>query len=127
MSGNTTCYKLGTTVRLRNFALVAFSRFDKQNRAYLDNKSIWICLINMWHELDTLHSGSGISLPLMGTGITRKIGMNLSEQEILELIIFSLKSSGVRFGWNSPIRIVVHKANARAIDFYSLTKYSDKE
>lgn len=118
-------YPLGTIYKRDDYLLLAFSKFDAENRAYLDSKTFWACLINMWNEIDILHAGNSVCLPLLGTGITRMNNMALSEQEILELIVTSLKVSGLKMNWNIKLRIVIHESNRDSINFYSLRALSD--
>ena len=123
--GSQVAYELGTVYKHNDYLLVAFSKFDKNNCAYLNNKQLWNCLINMWENLDIIHNGHSISLPLLGTGITRLRGMNLSEQQLLELLLVSLRFSGVKFNWNVTISIVVYQGNMNMINLYGLTEYCD--
>lgn len=123
--GAKTAYKLGTIFKHNDYLLLAFTKFDKNNRAYLDNKLLWESLINMWQSIDTIHSGKSICLPLLGSGLARLVNMNLTEQQLLELLIVSLRLSGVRFNWNVKVTIVVYHGNKESIDLYHLSEYSD--
>lgn len=120
ISGKTFRYKLGSIYKNNDYLLLAFSKFDQQNRAYVYANNLMECLFNMWDELDIIYGGHDINLPLIGTGQTRKYGMNLSEQEILEFILFTFKNSGVRFNRNTKINILIYKNDVEKIDFYSL-------
>ncbi len=118
-------YELGTLFKHNDYLLLAFTKFDSSNRAYLDNKLLWNCFINMWKNIDRVHNGKSVCIPLLGTGITRLREMNLSEQQLLELLIVSLRLSGVRFNWNVKITIIVYEGNRDMIDLYGLSTYSD--
>lgn len=118
-------YPLGTIFKNEDYLLLAFSKFDTDNRAYFDSKSLWECLINMWNEIDICHAGNIVSLPLLGTGIARQHNMHLSEQEILELIVTSLKVSGIKTNWNMRFKIIIYPNNASQINFYKLSSLSD--
>lgn len=118
-------YPLGTIFKNNDYLLLAFSKFDADNRAYLDSKSMWECLINMWNEIDICYAGNTVGIPLMGSGITRTHNMHLSEQEILELIILSLKVSGIKINWNLKFKIIIYPPNAKNINFYDLSSLSD--
>lgn len=120
-----TAYKLGTVFKHNDYLLLAFTKFDAQNRAYLDNKLLWNCLINMWKNIDIVHSGQSICIPLLGTGIARLYEMNLNEQQLLELLLVSLRLSGVKFNWNVKVSIIVYYGNRDMIDLYGLSTYSD--
>lgn len=118
-------YPLGTIHKEGDFLLLAFSKFNQNNEAYLDDKSLWECLINMWREIGTTYAGKSIDLPLVGSGITRLQNINIKEQDLLELILLSLKVSGLCLNWNVSINIIIHPNNAEAINFYKLQGYLD--
>ena len=83
-------YKLGTIVPMDDFFILAFSKFDNQNRAYLEMNDYTACLMNMWNECDIHYGGRSIVLPLLGSGITRFHGYeNITDQELLEIILWN--------------------------------------
>ncbi len=103
---NKIMYRLGHIIKFKEFLLLAFTHFNKHNVAHLSNIDYVICLINMWKELRIKYSGKPISLPLLGSGITKFD--NLSEKnnfELLQYMIWSLKISGEQF--TEQITIVV--------------------
>jgi len=123
--GNKIAYQLGTVYPKANFFLLAFTRFDKDDRAYLTNELLWNCLLNMWNEIDILHSGKSISFPLMGTGLTRLKNFKLSEQQLLEMLIMSYRLSGFTFGSDVSISIIIHPSHEKHIDFNKIKDLSD--
>ena len=91
-------YRLGTICEVSGgYALLAFSKFDTNNKAYLTREDYMNCLLMMWQNLDKVYAGREIVLPLMGAGILRIGKGGLSQQEVLEAIIYSLKISGMKF------------------------------
>ena len=79
------------------YFLLAFSKFDDCNRAYLEMVDYVRCLNNMWCECDIFYAGKSISLPLLGSGITRLKGYeNINNQELLEILIWTFKISKLR-------------------------------
>lgn len=118
-------YPLGTIHKEGDFLLLAFSRFNQSSEAYLDDKSLWECLINMWREIGTTYAGKSIDLPLVGSGITRLENINIHQQDLLELLLISLKVSGLRLDWNVSLNIIIHSNNAKHINFYKLSSYLD--
>ena len=100
-------YPLGTIHKEGDFLLLAFSKFNQNNEAYLDDKTLWECLINMWREIGTTYAGKSIDIPLVGSGITRLQNVNINEQELLELILLSLKVSGLHLNWNVSLNIII--------------------
>jgi hypothetical protein len=114
-------YMLGSILNFENdFLLTAFAKFDDNNRAYLSIQDYINFLFNFWNELDVFYQGQNISLPLLGAGITRFKDYNMSEQELLELIIWSFKISNIRFGYNSKISIILNESIKDKIDLYKL-------
>lgn len=114
-------YILGTTIELeKKYLISAFTRFDSNNRAYL-NKLDYNCFLeNFWENIDILYNQREISIPLIGTGITR-IEEKYTKQEILELILNSIKFSGKKF--KSDINIVLYlNNNQKDIDLYKIKK-----
>lgn len=118
-------YKLGTIHREGDYLLLAFAKMNKNNEAYLDNNSLWDCLMNMWQEIGMLYAGKSIDIPLLGSGITRLTEANISEQELLELILHSLRISGISLNWNVGINFIIYKENTQNINFYRLKDCSD--
>lgn len=118
-------YALGTIHRNGEFLLLAFAKFDKDNRAYLDSRHYRECILNMWNELDVIYAGNSISIPVLGSGMTRPHGMSPSEQDSLERLIISLKFSDVRFRSPAKVNIIVHKPRVGSINFFKLLHLSD--
>ena len=116
-------YPLGTIYKNDDYLLLAFSKFDSDNRAYLDKSDIIKCLLNMWNEIDILYSGYSINIPLLGTGITRFHGVKLSEQELLEILLISFKLSGLTLMKNTTISIIIHRDSIDNINFFKLSEF----
>ncbi|NMP25129.1 macro domain-containing protein [Sulfobacillus harzensis] len=85
-------YRLGTIFTHNDFLLTAFSKFDPNNRAFLYMNDYINFLMNFWNEVDIVYNGRSISIPLLGSGITRfKEYDAITEQELLELLIWSFE------------------------------------
>lgn len=121
--GNKIKYPLGSIYKNGSFLLLAFSKFDTDNRAYLDKSSFLECLLKMWNEIDVYYSSQNVFIPLLGAGITRFQGGKLTEQDLLELILISFRLSNIRF--KSNITIIIHKSNIDDINFFKLSNYLD--
>lgn len=117
--GKTTRYKLGTIYKNDDFLLTAFSKFDDDNRAYLTKDYYIDFLLNFWQELDMIYSGKNIAIPLLGSGITRfNNGRKLTNQELLESLIFTFKLSNINF--TSRISIIIYKDTFDTINLFKL-------
>jgi len=123
--GKKTKYKLGTICVVNDYLLTALTHFDDDNRAYLEIHDYINCLLNFWNEVDRVYAGKTVALPILGSGITRFKGYdNISDQELLELIIWTFKVSRIKFTYPSKVKIVVYKNKS---DKTNLLKLKDLE
>ncbi|MEK4259436.1 MULTISPECIES: macro domain-containing protein [unclassified Paenibacillus] len=114
-------YRLGTIHQNDEYLLTAFSRFDNNNRAYLYMNDYISLLLNFWNEVDIIYAGRSVVLPLMGAGITRfKEYNNVTDQELLELLLWSFKISRIKFTHPSTVTIIIHSSRKDKINFYKL-------
>ena len=114
-------FKLGTICVVKDYLLTAFSRFDDRNRAYLEINDYINCLLNFWNEVDRVYAGRTVALPVFGSGITRFKGYeNITDQELLELIIWTFKVSRMKFSYPSKAKIVVYEKKSERINLLSL-------
>jgi hypothetical protein len=119
--GKKTKYKLGTICVVNGYLLTAFTHFDDENRAYLEMIDYISCLLNFWTEIDRVYAGKTVVLSVMGSGITRFRGYdNISDQELLELIIWTFKVSRVKFAYPSKVKIVVFSEKSDKINLMAL-------
>jgi len=81
-------------------------------------------LINLWNEIDIIYAGRSVTIPLLGSGITRFKEYNeITEQELLELLIWSFKLSRIKFTYPSKVSIVIHESKSDKINFYKLKEF----
>ena len=121
LSGKKKKYKLGTIYENNDYLLTAFTKFDNENRAYLYMNEYINFLLNFWNEVDIIYAGRSISIPLLGSGITRfKEYDNVTEQELLDLLIWSFKVSKIKFTYPSKVSIIIHESKKHKINFYKL-------
>lgn len=114
-------YKLGTIFQHNDYLLTAFTKFDNDNRAYLNMNDYINFLLNFWNEIDIIYAGRSVSIPLLGSGITRFKEYNtISEQELLELLIWSFKISRIKFTYPSKVSVIIHESKKDKINFYKL-------
>jgi len=114
-------YRLGTICTVDDYLLTAFSRFDDNNKAYLEMNDYINCLLNFWNEIDRVYAGRTIALPVLGSGITRFRGYeNILDQELLELIIWTFKVSRIKFAYPSKVKIVVWQKKHEKINLLAL-------
>lgn len=122
--GKKVAYDLGTIVPYGEFLLLAYSEFDENDRARLSKEKIFELYLKMWDEIDIIRAYDSICLPLLGSSrIVRDI--NLTDQQLLELILWSFRISEINLTKNATLTIVIDKTMVDDIDFYKLKDYSD--
>lgn len=118
--GKTLKYKLGSVFVNDEYLLVAFSHFDENNRANLTLKQYVSCMLNFWDEVDQVYAGRSVSIPLMGSGMTRFKDTDVPEQDLLKILIWTFKISRVKFKHPAKATIVIHKSMSDKINFNDL-------
>lgn len=119
--GKTKQYELGTCFKYDKFIFVAFTKFDDQNRAYIELPNYLYCLSNFWIELNRVYDAQNIVVPLLGSGITRlKDFGTITKQEQLELLVNSLKYTNLTFSHDISITIVLPENLKEEISIYKL-------
>ncbi len=120
-AGKIVRYKLGTIYKNKDYLLVALTHFDENNRAQLTLQQYSDCLINMWNEIDNLYNGQTVTLPLLGSGITRfKDCRDITDQELLEIILWTYRISKVKFTYPSCLNIVLDERKKDKLNLYKL-------
>lgn len=118
-------YDLGTICEYDEYLLLAYTSFDKDNMANLSGDKCPRCYANMWHEIDVHNNGESISMPVLGTGKTR-FDKGYKPQELLEMLLFTFRMSGVNLERQATLNIIVHETMAKDINFLRLKDFSDR-
>lgn len=119
-------YKLGTIYDdKKGYFLLAYSKFDKDNRAYLKNDDIVQCYTNLWNEIDIIRGTKSIAFPVLGAGGIVRFSKEYTPQQLIELILWSFRISGIHLSKNATLTIVVHESLVKDVDFLKLSYYSD--
>lgn len=124
-------YSLGQIHCINDWFLLSFSRFNKKNEAELMVNEYATCLLEMWKNLNCKYAQNDIYIPLLGARITRiRDNMAIPDQDLLEIILSTLKISMVTFKEPSKINIVLYpgKANENISNFdFSRIKFLYKK
>ncbi len=114
-------YKLGSVVEIDSFVLTAFAKFDFQNKAFLSAREYVEFWMKFWENIDGIYAGRTINIPLIGVGITRFRDGKPTKQELLEIMLWTLKISGFHCTYaNKSINIEIFEPDAEEIDFYHI-------
>ncbi|WP_106770004.1 macro domain-containing protein [Paenibacillus faecalis] len=123
LGGKKTRYRLGAVFKDSDFFLVAFSKFDDENKANLKLHEYANCLINFWNEVNGLYAQQEVVVPLLGSGITRHKDFNATPHQLLEVMLWTFKISKVKFREPSKVTILLHEKHHKEINFYKLKEF----
>ncbi len=106
-------YQLGMIIKLDKesmglnnvYLLTSFSKFDKDNRAYLDYKDYLYFFITFLENIDKIHNGCTVAIPVFGGGITRGLD---SRQKRLETILLCWQCVASQYKFKLKL-VVAHK------------------
>ena len=120
-AGKQVRYKLGSVVEFESYVLTAFTKFDANNQAWLSAEEYVGFWMRFWENIDKIYAGRTISIPLMGAGITRFKNGKPSKQELLEVMLWTLKISGFHNTCaDKQVNFVIYPPDAKEIDFYHI-------
>lgn len=119
--GRQTRYELGSVVEFESYVLAAFTKFDTNNEAWLTAEEYAGFWMRFWSNIDKIYAGRTINIPLMGAGITRFKNGKPTKQDLLEVMLWTLKVSGFHNTYaGKRINFVIYPADAGEIDFYHI-------
>lgn len=107
--GKTQKYKLGQIQPYKDFFALAFTYFNDDNEAHLYSNQYSNCLLEMWKQLNKYYAQEEVNIPLLGAGITRILdNVEVSNQELLEIMLQTLRISKMTFKIPSKINIILY-------------------
>ena len=119
-------YKLGSVIEFESYILAAFTKFNEDNKAYLSAQEYVDFWMQFWENIDEIYAGRTINIPLMGAGITRFKNGKPSKQELLEIMLWTLKISGFQNTYSDrKINILIYKGDIQDIDFFHIQNDMD--
>lgn len=114
-------YSIGSLVEFEAYVLAAFTKFDENNKAFLTAEEYIEFWMHFWNNIDEVYAGRTINIPLMGAGITRFKNGKPSKQELLEIMLWSLRISGFHNTYaDKQINIIIYKTDIKDMDFYHI-------
>ncbi|MDC4629722.1 macro domain-containing protein [Acinetobacter baumannii] len=121
ISGKETQYKIGTIYVYNDYILTAFSKFDKNNKAYLTMPDYLSFLITFWDKVNLVYAQKNVSVPIFGSGITRiKEHKNISDEELLKIMIWTFRISEMRFKYPAKLSIIIHPEKLNQINLFEI-------
>lgn len=115
------CYAPGSVVSAGDDLLVAFARLNEDGRAEFTKRTEYLdCLTRLWDEIYKHSDQRDVAIPILGSGQTSfsgGTGKPLTQQELLNMIVWSYKLSANKIKRPQKLRIV-----CRRQDGFSLNK-----
>jgi len=103
------CYTPGILVPNGDDLLLAFAKLNKSGLGELTRKEYLDCLTVLWEEIDKYYGQKDIAIPILGSGVTRLKDETLTQQELLDLMIYSYKLSKYKIKVPSKLYIICRK------------------
>lgn len=121
-NGKAIKYKLGSSILIEEYVLVAFSKFDKSNKAYLTIHDYIQFLVCFWNEINRIYAQRPVSVPIFGSGITRFKGgfEDIDDNELLNIMIWTFKISKIKFKYPAKLSIIIDEKKINKINIFKL-------
>lgn len=118
---NSICYRSGTLLARGNDLLMAFAYLDEDGVARMTRDEYLDSLSVLWREIEKYYGQSDVCIPILGSGLTRINGYDITQQELLDIIIMSYKLSSYKI--KSPYKLrIICKRN----DDFSLNEINER-
>jgi len=114
-------HQLGTICVYNEYLLTAFSKFDKDNKATLTMPEYLEFFVNFWDKINKVYALQCVSVPVIGSGITRIKGhKNISDEDLLKIMLWTFRISEMRFKYPAKLTIVIHKDKIEKINLLDI-------
>lgn len=115
-----TRYASGTIVPNGDDLLMAFAKLDERGKGRFFSRDEYLaCLDLLWKELENNYSEKDICVPILGAGTTSfdgGSGASISQQDLLDMMIWSYKLSSHKIKAPHKLRIVCRKSSDFSIN-----------
>lgn len=113
-------YESGTIVPNGDELLMAFAKLDERGKGRFFSRDEYIkCLDLLWKELENYYSEKDVCVPILGAGTTSfdgGAGASISQQDLLDMMIWSYKLSSHKIKAPHKLRIVCKKNSSFSIN-----------
>lgn len=115
-------YDLGTIVEYEDYLLTAMTKFDDNNKANLTLREFLSFLMNFWNNLNIIYANRKVNITLFGSSCLNRItdSYEITEQELLEIIIWTFKISKIKFKYPNDITLILTKDLLNKINLYKV-------
>ncbi|WP_034489119.1 macro domain-containing protein [Butyrivibrio fibrisolvens] len=109
-------YESGTIVPNGNDLLMAFAKLDKSGRGCFSYEEYLNCLEKLWEQIDIYHGTKDVYLPVLGSNITYFMDCELTQQQLLDIMISSYRLSRRKLRKPYSIHIVCSEREGFSIN-----------
>lgn len=112
-------YESGRIVPNGDDLLMAFAKLDKNGLGKFTRDEYLRCLSILWEEIDKYYAQQDVCIPILGGGLTRiegGSGASISQQELLDMMIWSYKLSSHKIKLPYKLRIICIKSEEFSLD-----------
>lgn len=115
-------YNLGEIVEYNGYLLTALSKFTDDNRAILSLKDYLSFLMNFWDNLDKIYANRSVAITLFGSSSLTRFtdAYEISDQDLIEIIIWTFKISKIKFKYPTKITMVLSNDLISKINLYKI-------
>ena len=110
------CYKPGSLIQRDRFLLMAFTKLDENGRGAMTYEEYLECLNTLWKQLHVHHGTDDVYLPVLGSNIVHFIDKDLTQQELLDIMISSYRLSPWKLEESYKLHIVCKKKDGFSIN-----------
>ena len=115
-----TRYASGTIVPNGDDLLMAFAKLDEKGKGRFFSRDEYLeCLDLLWSEIENHYSEKDVCVPILGAGTTSfdgGSGASISQQELLDMMIWSYKLNSHKIKSPHKLRIVCKKNSGFSIN-----------
>ncbi len=121
-SGKKKKYKLGEIVEYKDYLLTSLTKFTIDNRAVLSLKEYLSFLMNFWDNLDKIYADRCVNITLFGSSSLTRFtdAYEISDQDLIEIIIWSFKISKIKFKYPTKITMILSNDIIKKINLYKI-------
>lgn len=106
-------YDSGTIIPNGDDLLMAFAKLDEKGKGRFFSRDEYLqCLELLWKELENYYSQKDVCIPILGAGTTSLdggSGASISQQELLDMMIWSYRLNSHKIKAPNKLRIVCRK------------------
>lgn len=113
-------YESGTIVPYGNELLMAFTPLDEHGKGRFPSRDAYLaCLDKLWKNIENHYSEMDVCIPVLGSGTTvfdGGAGASISQQDLLDMIIWSYRLSSHKIKAPHKLRIICQRKDNFSLD-----------